>query len=221
MKHIVAVTAALLLAASLMKAQETMPKMMYKSTETPAYSIERAVGEAEIRSYAPRIVAEVTVSGSRSGAINQGFRILAGYIFGGNEGAAKVAMTSPVAQMPAEKIAQKIAMTSPVAQTAVDGAGEEGPWVVQFTMPSQYTLGSLPKAKDASIRFVPQPADRQLVLQFPGLAGTSVLARKEAELRALAAAEGLDVAVGPMYYFYDAPFTLPWNRRNEVAFALR
>ncbi len=217
MKPIIAVTAALLLAASPMKAQETMPKMMYKSTETPAYSVDRAVGDGEIRSYAPRIVAEVTVSGSRSGAINSGFRILAGYIFGGNEGAAKVAMTSPVAQMPAEKIA----MTSPVAQTPVDGAGDDGPWVVQFTMPSQYTLDSLPKAKDASIRFVPQPADRQLVLQFPGLAGTSVLVRKEAELRALAAAEGLELAGGPMYYFYDAPFTLPWNRRNEVAFALK
>ena len=203
MKTITALTAALLLAASPMKAQETMSKMMYKSTETPAYSVDRAVGEAEIRSYAPRIVAEVTVPGSRSGAINAGFRILAGYIFGGNEGAAKVAMTSPV------------------TQTAVGGAGDDGPWVVQFTMPSQYTIGSLPKAKDASIRFVPQPSDRQLVLQFPGLASASVWVRKEAELRALAAAEGLELAGGPMYYFYDAPFTLPWNRRNEVAFALK
>jgi hypothetical protein len=166
-------------------------------------------------------VAEVTVSGSRSGAISAGFRILAGYIFGGNEGAAKVAMTSPVAQMPAEKIAQKITVTSPVAQTAVDGTGGDGPWVVQFTMPSKYTLDSLPKAKDTSIRFVPQPADRQLVVQFSGLAGASVLARKEADLRALAAAEGLELAAGPMYYFYDDPFTLPWNRRNEVAFALK
>lgn len=221
MKPIIALTAALLLAASPIKAQETMPKMMYKSTETPAYSVERTVGAAEIRGYAPRIVAEVTASGSRSGAISSGFRILAGYIFGDNEGAAKVAMTSPVAQIPAEKIAQKIAMTSPVAQTALGGAGDDGPWVVQFTMPSKYTLSSLPKAKDASIRFVPQSAGRQVVLQFRGLAGTSVLARKEAELRALAAAEGLELAVGPMYYFYDAPFTLPWNRRNEVAFALK
>jgi hypothetical protein len=219
MNRIAAAIAALLLAASPLKAQETMPKMMYKSTETPAYSVERAVGEAELRLYAPRIVAEVTVSGSRSGAITAGFRILAGYIFGGNEGAAKVAMTSPVAQLPA----QQIAMTSPVAQSAAEGAGagEDGPWVVQFTMPSEYTLDSLPKAKDASIRFAALPSERQLVLQFPGLAGTSMLQRKEAELRALAAANGLELGSGPRYYFYDAPFTLPWNRRNEVAFALR
>lgn len=201
-----------LLAVTQSEAQEPMPKMMYKSTETPAYQVEKTFGDAELRVYAPRIVAEVTVTGSRSGAINDGFRVLAGYIFGGNTGSAKVAMTAPVTQMPAEKIA----MTSPVTQSAVDGA-----WVVQFTMPSEYTLDSLPKPKDANIRFVPQPSDRQLVLQFSGLAGTELLAKKETELRAIAAASGLELAAGPMYNFYDAPFTLPWNRRNEVAFLLR
>ena len=204
--------AATFLAITQTEAQETMSKMMYKSTETPAYRVEKSLGDAEIRLYAPRIVAEVIVTGSRSGAINNGFRVLAGYIFGGNTGQAKVAMTSPVTQMPAEKIA----MTSPVTQTAVDGA-----WVVQFTMPSEYTLDSLPKPKDSNIRFVPQPADRQLVLQFSGLAGTAVLAQKDVDLRAIATANGLELATGPMYYFYDAPFTLPWNRRNEVAFYLR
>ena len=217
MKPITALFTAILLMASPMKAQESMPKMMYKTTETPSYSIEQALGGAEIRRYAPRIVAQVTVTGSRSGAINQGFRILAGYIFGGNTGAEKVAMTSPVAQLPA----QKIAMTSPVAQSPAEGAGENGPWVVQFTMPSDYTLDSLPKPKDASIKFNAQPADRQLVLQFSGLAGTAVLAQQEAKLRAIANAEGLKLASGPMYYFYDDPFTLPWNRRNEVAFVVQ
>lgn len=205
----------MLFAVTLMAVTQTEarePKMMYKSTETPSYQVEKTMGAAEIRLYAPRIVAEVTVQGSRSGAINQGFGMLAGYIFGGNTGHAKVAMTSPVAQMPSEKIA----MTSPVTQSAVDGA-----WVVQFTMPSEYTLDSLPKPKDLNIRFVAQPAERQLILQFSGLAGTEVLAQKEADLRAIATAQGLELAAGPMYYFYDAPFTLPWNRRNEVAFLLR
>lgn len=194
------------------EAQDPMPKMMYKSTETPAYQVEKTLGGAEMRLYAPRIVAEVTVTGSRSAAINDGFRVLAGYIFGGNTGSAKVAMTAPVTQMPAEKIA----MTSPVTQSALDGA-----WVVQFTMPSEYTMDTLPAPKDTNIRFVRQPSDRQLVLQFSGLAGAEALAQKEMELRAIATANGLELGAGPMYYFYDAPFTLPWNRRNEVAFYLR
>ena len=26
------------------------------------------------------------------------------------------------------------------------------------------------------------------------------------------------VEAGPFFYFYDPPWTMPWNRRNEVAF---
>ena len=46
-------------------------------------------------------MAEVTATGSRSGAASDGFRALAGYIFGGNAGAEKIAMTTPVAQIAA------------------------------------------------------------------------------------------------------------------------
>jgi hypothetical protein len=70
----------------------------------------------EVRQYAPHIAAEVTVSGERDAAINAGFRVLAGYIFGGNEVRAKVAMRTPVKQVPSEKIA----MTTPVTQTGSD-----------------------------------------------------------------------------------------------------
>jgi hypothetical protein len=198
MKYIPLILAAMLLAPQV-KAQEPMPKMMYKTTEIPSYRVEQRLGDAEIRQYAPRITAEVTVSGNRSDAISAGFRVLAGYIFGGNAGQDKVAMTAPVAQ-----------------KTAQDGA-----WVVQFTMPSDYTMDSLPVPQDKSIRLVAQVADRQVVLQFSGRAGESLLASKDAELRAIAAANGLDLGAGPIYAFYDDPFTLPWNRRNEVAFVLR
>ena len=66
----------------------------YKGSETPAYSVDLSDGAIEVRAYASHIMAEVTVSGDRSGAINRGFRLLAGYIFGGNETKAKVAMTA-------------------------------------------------------------------------------------------------------------------------------
>ena len=34
-------------------------------------------------------------------------------------------------------------------------------------------------------------------------------------------AAGLAPEGAATYQFYDAPFTLPWKRRNEVALALR
>ena len=202
MKHIPLILTALLLAAPQVKAQETMSTMMYRNTEIPSYSVEQRLGDAEIRQYAPRITAEVTVSGNRSDAISAGFRLLAGYIFGGNAGQEKVAMTAPVAQ-----------------KTAT--AAQDGAWVVQFTMPSKYTMDSLPVPQNKSIRLVAQAPESQVVMQFSGRAGESVLAGKEADLRAIAAANSLDLGAGPIYSFYDDPFTLPWNRRNEVAFVLR
>ncbi len=183
----------------------------YKSTETPKYIVERTDGPVEIRQYAPRIVAEVSVSGSQSQAVSAGFRVLAGYIFGGNDGNAKVAMTSPVTQVPG----QSIAMTTPVTQMARDGN-----WLVQFTMPSSYTLETLPKPRDGNIRFVTMPTQRQIVLRFSGFAGAGVTANKEGVLRSWARGQAIAVTAGPFYYFYDAPWTLPWNRRNEVAFVV-
>ncbi|WP_431297852.1 SOUL family heme-binding protein [Tabrizicola sp. BL-A-41-H6] len=185
---------------------------MYNGNETPDYTVESTEGAVEIRSYPPHIAAEVTVSGSRDAAINAGFRVLAGYIFGGNEAKAKVAMTTPVIQAPSEKIA----MTTPVTQVESDQG-----WTVQFMMPSEYTLDTLPKPKDSRIRFITTDPVRMAVLRFSGIPTTAALAKRTEELRAWAAAKGLTLSGAPQFMFYDPPFRMPWNRRNEVAFTLK
>lgn len=182
----------------------------YKGTETPAYVVEDSDGAVEVRAYPPHLAAEVTVEGSRDAAVGTGFRVLAAYIFGGNEAKAKVAMTTPVAQ------SEKIAMTTPVAQS---GAGST--WTVQFSMPSEFTMETLPRPKDPRIRLVTNPAKRMAVLEFSGIPTTSSLEARSAELRAWVAQRGLAVEEPPQFLFYDSPFTLPWNRRNEVGFVLR
>lgn len=181
----------------------------YKGTETLAYTVEARDGAVELRAYPAHLAAEVTVEGSRDAAVGAGFRVLAAYIFGGNEAKAKVAMTTPVAQ------SEKIAMTTPVAQS---GAGST--WVVQFSMPSEFTMDTLPRPKDPRIRLVTNPAKRMAVLAFSGIPTTSALEARSAELRAWLAGRGLKVQEPPQFLFYDSPFTLPWNRRNEVAFVL-
>ena len=53
-------------------------------------------GNFEIRFYPEAVLASVTMNASYDDSRNSGFRILAGYIFGGNSENQKIAMTSPV-----------------------------------------------------------------------------------------------------------------------------
>lgn len=169
-----------------------------KGYEMPAYKVEATEGTREVRAYGPRMVAEVTVQGDRKAAINTGFRVLAGYIFGGNMGGTKIAMTVPVDQ--------------------ADQGG--GVWTVRFTMPSEFTADSLPKPDDDSIILRPLPPARMVAESFSGLPDSADMAARATALADWAKARGLTVTGGPVYSFYDAPWSLPWNRRNEVAFAL-
>jgi hypothetical protein len=52
-------------------------------TEEPRYTSENVTHGLEIRNYGPRIAAETTVFGDEDKALRDGFRRLAGYIFGG------------------------------------------------------------------------------------------------------------------------------------------
>ncbi len=183
----------------------------YNGYETPSYTVERRIGEAEIRSYGPYILAEVTIRGDQDDALGRGFGILAGYIFGGNVAGGQVAMTTPVAQRPAEGVSGAM---------AEDQATGDQDWTVSFSMPAAYTLDSLPAARNDAIRLTEAPADRQIALRFSGRTTRAALDAKAAELRAVARAENLRIVAGPFFYFYDDPFTLPWNRRNEVAFRI-
>jgi len=55
--------------------------LVVRTIEQPKYTVIEKTQNYEIREYAPSIVAEVEVSGSRNESLNQGFRLLAGYIF--------------------------------------------------------------------------------------------------------------------------------------------
>jgi hypothetical protein len=177
--------------------------------EQPRYSVSVSEGAYEIRRYEPYIVAEVVVSGDQSEAVQQGFRKLAGYIFGSNAGKAKIAMTAPVAQRPD---GEKIAMTSPVTQTP---AGQ-GRWTVQFMMPSVYALESLPKPNDADIRFRGEPAREMAVLRFSGVARDQNYRMRTEDLRRWIAAKGLTARGSAVLAQYDPPWTIWFLRRNEV-----
>ena len=178
------------------------------AVEEPAFKTVFRDGAFEVRDYPALVVAEVTVRGDQKEAASRGFRLLAGYIFGGNKRRQSIAMTAPVAQA---STSEKIAMTAPVTQ--IQSAGE---WVVRFTMPSAYSLETLPVPDDPKVRLRTLPPARLAVLTFSGLARKDDVATKTAELGKRAATHHLRSIGSASLAQYDPPWT-PWfMRRNEV-----
>lgn len=178
------------------------------AVEEPTFKSILREGDFEVREYPTLVVAEVTVSGDQKEAANRGFRLLAGYIFGGNTRRQSIAMTAPVLQAPTS---EKIAMTAPVTQ--VPNAGK---WTVRFMMPSSYAIDRLPEPNDSRVQLRVLPPTRFAVLKFSGLAGKNDVATRTAELEKLVATHRLR-AVGPVSLAqYDPPWTLWFKRRNEV-----
>ena len=175
--------------------------------EQPQYSVVESQGKIEIRQYAPLIVAEVEVKGERLKALNQGFRLIADYIFGNNLSSQKVPMTAPVMQ----EAGEKIPMTAPVTQ---EGTGDS--WKVRFVMPSAYTLDSLPKPKNSAVHLIALPARKAVVIRFSGSnTDKNVFSHRDSLLKYIAD-QHLSVAGHPETAFYNPPWTLPFLRRNEI-----
>jgi len=185
------------------------PKAIARTqVETPKYTVEATYPSFEVRDYEPRLVAEVTVTGSPSQATNAGFRLLADFIFGNNSKRTEVAMTAPVDRTASEAID----MTAPVDRTAVGDS-----WVVAFTMPSKYTLATLPTPNDPRVRIRELPGQRYAVTRFSGTPTEPAVERKIADLVARIDAEGLPrTGATPTYARYDPPWTPGFLRRNEI-----
>ena len=179
--------------------------------EQPEYKVTASEGSIEIRVYGPMIAAEAEVQGERKAAIQEGFRLIAAYIFGANKPNAKIAMTVPVQQ----KIAQKIAMTAPVTQQT-DG----NRWSVRFIMPSSWTMETLPTPNDTRVTLKPVPAKRMAVIRFSGTANDNIIGSKTDELRKYALEHKLATVGEPLLAFYNPPWTLPFFRRNEIMLEL-
>lgn len=188
------------------------------ATEEPKHSVLQSRDGFEVRHYEPQVVAETVVEGEFGGGGNEGFRRIAGYIFGGNDGGRKVAMTAPVSQerRSGARDGTKIAMTAPVAQEKY-GEG----WTVAFVMPSELTLARLPKPNDPRVTLREVPARRVAAVTFSGTWGAERFDTVARELLGKLDAAGLVPAGPPVYARYDPPWT-PWFlRKNEVLVPLR
>lgn len=182
--------------------------------EKPRYEVVERRDGFEIRQYPSYVVAETEVTGDPDSVGNEAFSRLAGYIFGKNQGARKIAMTAPVTQQKAE--GAKIAMTAPVTQ---ERAGERS-WRIQFMMPSEYTLETLPVPNDARVTLRELPPRRFAAIRYSGSWSQQNYQKHLEQLRAALRAAGIPEAGEPVWARYDPPFK-PWFlRTNEILIPL-
>lgn len=170
---------------------------LMSQVEQPSYTILRSQGDIEIRAYGPMIVAETQVDGDRKASLGAGFRQIAGYIFGGNGGSRKIAMTAPVIQQ-----------------------AKSGGWRVRFVMPKAATMDTLPRPNDPRVTLAHLPAATYAAIRFSGWASDKAIERQTRRLMDYVASNNLKAAGAPVLAFFDPPWTLPFLRRNEVMIVL-
>lgn len=182
--------------------------------EQAEYTLVRKNKNYEVRTYPRHIVAQVTVPGDYTGAMNSGFSIVAGYIFGGNTKSEKIAMTAPVVEK--SGISEKIAMTAPVVV-----AGDEGSRTISFGMPKGYTLETLPVPNDKRVQIVEIPEKNFAVARFYGYRNSSMIEKATKELKEKLVEDKIEIVGSPSYAGYNAPGTPPWMARNEVLIEIK
>ena len=182
------------------------------NVEKPDYKVIQSEQNIEIRQYEPMIIAEVEVDGKREDAIRDGFRLIADYIFGNNTVEQNISMTAPVQQ----KENQKIAMTSPVQQQL---AGKS--WQISFVMTSKYNMDSLPVPNNNRVRLKEILTKKFVVIEFSGTNSNENVTEHENQLMNYIEANQIKIIGSPKYAFYNAPWTLPFLRRNEVMIEIK
>ena len=175
-----------------------------RNIEQPSYTVLEERDGYEIRKYDPYLVAQVELSNlPYREALNEGFNILAGYIFGNNVQKEEFAMTAPVFVGEAEMLA----MNAPVFVS---------PQTMSFVMPSEYTLETLPTPQDKRISFVEVPERTVAALTFSWWRIEERVLNKEDLLKRYLMRDDIAITGKTEYAGYNAPFTAPWLNRNEI-----
>jgi hypothetical protein len=166
--------------------------MSTEKTEQHTYQVLKSYDNFEVRKYEPAIFSSVKMrSKTYEESSGKGFRVLAGYIFGGNKTNESIAMTSPVTMELGETMTMK------------------------FMVPKGYDMNSLPEPNDKSITFEKQPEKIIAAIKFDGWASNEKIAKHIELLRdALAKAE-IKHTNTFSYLGYNPPYEVI-NRRNEV-----
>ena len=180
------------------------------ATESPRFKVISKDGNFEIREYNEHILGEVEVEADYEAAIYQGFNILADYIFGNNVSRTQIEMAAPVIE---QKTEDRMDMTSPFA-TRESLNGKK--FRIAFTLPSKYSLATLPEPNNKQVKLRKVDPHRVAALRFSGYLNRK-LAEKEAEkLDQLIKMNNLMAKSGYIFAEYNPPWIPGPFRHDEV-----
>lgn len=163
-----------------------------QDTEQQEYEVLKEYEDFEIRRYAPALYSSVKLAAdSYKSVSSQGFRTLAGYIFGGNATEEKIAMTTPV--------------TMELRDTSK----------MMFLVPKAWDKDSLPKPNNSEIYFEEYPERTVAAIRFGGWADDKKIKKHTEQLIQLLETEGIKHTNEFAFLGYNPPYDVV-NRRNEI-----
>jgi len=156
------------------------------------YELVESYENFEVRVYESTLFTTVKLStADYEKGSSQGFSILAGYIFGGNEKEEKIAMTSPVAM------------------------SMEDSMEMMFMVPKKYNKNDLPTPNNSKIQFKEMPAKKVAAISFGGWANQKKINEYKTSL--VNSLQESNISHTGKFFFlgYNAPYEM-FNRKNEV-----
>lgn len=105
----------------------------------------------------------------------------------------------------------RVAMTAPV----LSSSGGGGAWLTRFVMPAHFTRATLPQP-GPGLAITSVPARKVAAIRFSGVADEAAMAEREAQLRSWVGAKKYKVTGEIERAFYNSPFVPGPVRRTEL-----
>ena len=155
------------------------------------FKVVRSDGKFELRDYPALTVVETPMANPEGS--DGSFMRLFRFITGANDAKQKIAMTTPVFM-----------------------SGGSTNLTMAFVMPAKMNTAAVPKPADGALTVRELPAGRFAVLRYSGGRNAKNEAESLARLQAWLEQERRKAVSGPVYGYFDPPWTPAFLRRNEV-----
>jgi hypothetical protein len=189
MKYIIPLIVVLFILASIV----SFKSLSVFNTENQKYRLVEKKSGFEIRFYPQATFATIYSTGTTYKSVaNNGFRKLAGYIFGGNDQQKSISMTAPVRMEFTEK-----------------GSS------MSFVMPEKYNETTLPLPKDKSIRIQKSTPYYVAAITFGGYASDEKIKEQLILLKQMLEKNNIKTTGDFTFLGYNAPYQF-LGRKNEL-----